>query len=99
MRDLFDMAKFDQFVRQETQCPPTSTCRRASTREGDQVGLLLAVEHSPTARQGTTNEDTLQAAFDKRAADPVDGDRSEVQSLADLLVGPCRTQVAAIGLQ
>jgi hypothetical protein len=93
------VAEFNKFVRQEAQRPATPTCRRASARQGDQVGLLLPVEHSRTAWQGTTNEDTLKAALDKRAADPVDRERSEVQSLADLLVGPCRTKVAAIGLQ
>jgi hypothetical protein len=86
MRDVPDMAELDQFVRQEAQRPPAPTCRRVSTREGDQVGLLFAVEHSRTTRYGTTYEDTIKATFDKRTADPVDRDYSEVQSLADLLV-------------
>jgi hypothetical protein len=99
MRDLVDMAEFDQSVRQETERPAAPTRWRAPARQSDQVGLLLAVEHSRTARQGPTNESPLQAAFDERAADPVDSDRSEVQSVADLLVRPCRTKAAAIGLQ
>src|SRR5438093_1392386 len=99
MRDLIDMAEFDQSVRQETERPAAPTRWRASARQSDQVGLLLAVEHSRTARQGTTNEGPLQAAFDERAADPVDSDRSEVQSVANFLVRPCRTKAAAIGFQ
>jgi hypothetical protein len=86
MRDVPDMAELHQFVRQETQCPPAPTCRRASTREGDQVGLLLAIEYSRTMRYGTTDEDTIKATLDKRTADPVDCDYSQIQSLADLLV-------------
>jgi hypothetical protein len=29
------------------------------------MGLLLAVEHSRTTRYGTTNEGTIEAAFDE----------------------------------
>jgi hypothetical protein len=29
------------------------------------MGLLLAVEHSPTTRYGTTNEGTIEATFDE----------------------------------
>ncbi len=86
MRDISDMAELDQFVRQETQRPPAPTCRRASTRKGDQVCLLLAVEHSRTTRYGTTDEGTIKTTPDKRTADPVYRDYSEIQSLADLLV-------------
>ena len=86
MRDVPDVAEFHQFVRQETQGPATPTCRRASTRQGDQVGLLLAVEHSRATRGRTTDEGAIKATLDKRTADSVDGDYSEIQSLADLLV-------------
>ena len=86
MRDVPDVAELHQFVRQETQGPATPTCRRASTRQGDQVGLLLAVEHSRTTRCGTTDEGTIKATLDERTADSVDRDSSEIQSLADLLV-------------
>jgi hypothetical protein len=86
MRDIPDVAELDQFVRQETQRPATPTCRRASTRKGDEVGLLLAVEHSRTTRRGTTDQGTVKAALDERTADSVDRDYSKIQSLADLLV-------------
>ena len=65
MGDLFDMAEFDQSIRQEPERPAAPTCRRASTGQGDEVGLLLAVEHSRTARYGTTNEGTIEAPFDE----------------------------------
>jgi hypothetical protein len=86
MRDVPDMAELDQFVRQETQRPATPTCRRASTGQGDQVGLLLAVKHSRATGCGTTDEGTIKATLDERTADSVDRDYSEIQSLADLLV-------------
>ena len=86
MRDVPDMAKLDQFVRQETQRPATPTCRRASTGQGDQVGLLLAVKHSRATGCGTTDEGTIKATLDERTADSVDRDYSKIQSLADLLV-------------
>ena len=50
MGDLVDMAEFDQSIRQETERPAAPTRWRASTGQGDEVGLLLAVEHSRTAR-------------------------------------------------
>jgi hypothetical protein len=50
------------------------------------VGLLLAVEHSRATRCRTTDEGAIKATLDKRTADSVDGDYSEIQSLADLLV-------------
>ncbi len=65
MRDAPDLAELDQFVRKETQSPPAPTCRRASTRQGDQVGLLLTVEHSRTTRYGTTDEGTIKATLDE----------------------------------
>ena len=99
MGDLVDLAEFDESVCQETERPAAPTRRRASTRQGDQVGLLLAVEHPRAARQGTTDEGTVETAFDEVASDPVDGDRREIQSAADLLVGPSRASVAAIGLR
>ncbi len=99
MGDLVDVAEFDQSARQETERPAAPTRGRASAGQGDEVGLLLAVEHSPTAWYATTDEDALKTTFDEGAADPVDGDRSEVQSVTDLLVGPRRAEGAAIGLQ
>ena len=98
MRDLVDMAELDQSVRQETERPAAPARWRASARQGDEVGLLLAIEHSWTTRDRTTDEGPIKAAFDERATDPVDGDRSEVQSVADLFVGPGRAQATAIGL-
>jgi hypothetical protein len=50
------------------------------------VGLLLAVEHPRTTQYGTTDEGTIKATLDKRTADSVDRDYSEIQSLADLLI-------------
>src|SRR3954470_22613258 len=93
------MAEFDQSVRQETERPAASPRWRASTGQGDEVGLLVAIEHSHPARDGTANEGAIKTPFDEGAADPVDSDRSEVQSVADLLVGPRRAEAAAIGLQ
>jgi len=86
MRDVPDVAELDKSVCQETQRPATPTCWRASTRQGDQVGLLLAVEHSPPTRCGTTDEGTIKTTLDERTAHSVDCDDSEIQSLADLLV-------------
>jgi hypothetical protein len=59
MGDFGDMAEFDQSIRQETECPAAPTRRRASTGQGDEVGLLVTVEHSGTARHGSTNEGTI----------------------------------------
>ena len=99
MRDRADMSEFDEFVCQETKRPPAPTRWRASTGQGDEVGLLLAVEQSRTARYGSTNEDAIKTAFDERATDAMDSDRSEFQSIADLLVGPRRAEGTAIGFE
>jgi hypothetical protein len=99
MGDLLDMAEFDQSIRQEAKRPAAPTRRRASTGQGDEVGFLLTVEHSPTARDGTANEGTIKTPFDERATDPVDSDRSEVQSVTDLLIGPRRAKGTAIGFE
>ena len=63
------------------------------------MGLLLAIEHPGTARDGPADEGPLEAAFDEVAADPVDSDRSDIQGQTDLFIGPSRPRVAAIGLQ
>jgi hypothetical protein len=65
MGDRVDLAEFDQSVRQETERPAAPTRRRASAGQGDEVGFLLAVEHSGTTRYGTTNEGTIQTTFDE----------------------------------
>ena len=63
------------------------------------MGILLSVEHPRTTGHGTTDEGTIETTFDERAADPMDCNDSQVQSLADLLVRPCRTEATAVGLQ
>src|SRR3954453_1570144 len=93
------MPKLDELVRQETKRPAAPTCRRASAGQGDEMGLLVAIEHSRTERHGTTNEDTIKAALDERATDPMDSDRSEVQSITDLLVGPRWAKGTTIGFE
>ena len=71
MGDRVDVAECDQSVRQETERPAAPALWRASAGQGDEVGLLLAVEHSPTARDGTANEGPIKTPFDEGAADPV----------------------------
>lgn len=93
------MAEFDQSIRQEPERPTAPTCWRASTGQGNEVGLLVAIEQSRTARYGAANEDTIETPFDERATDPMDCNRSEIQSVADLLVGPRRAKGTAIGLE
>ena len=65
MGDFVDMAEFDQSIRQETECPAAPTRRRASTGQGDEVGLLVAVEQSWTTRHGSTDEGTIKTPFDE----------------------------------
>ena len=65
MGDLVDVAEFDQSVFQETERPAAPTRGRASAGQGDEVGFLLAIEHSPPTRYRTTNEDTIQTPFDE----------------------------------
>ena len=59
------MPEFNQFVRQETERPAAPTRRRASTGQGDEVGLLVAVEQSWTTRHGSTDEGTIKTPFDE----------------------------------
>ena len=99
MGDRVDVAECDQSVRQETERPAAPALWRASAGQGDEVGLLLAVEHSRTARDGTANEGPIKTPFDEGAADPVNGDCTEVQSVADLLVGPGRAKGTAISFE
>ena len=65
MGDLVNVSEFDQPVGQETERPAAPTRGRAPAGQGDEVGLLLAVEHPPTARYGTTNEGTLKTTIDE----------------------------------
>ena len=99
MRDTPDMAQLDHPVRQETKRPTAPTRRGAAAGQGDEVGLLVAVEHPRPSWQGATNEDTLETALDEGATHAMDGDRSQIQGDADLLVRPCRPEVAAVRLQ
>jgi hypothetical protein len=50
MGDLVDLAELDQSVREKTERPAAPTRWRASARQGDEMGLLITVEHSRTAR-------------------------------------------------
>jgi len=65
VRDSRDMAKLDEFVRQEAQRPATPTCRWVPTGQGDETGLLLPVEHSRTTRYRARNEGALKATFNE----------------------------------
>ena len=65
MGDRVDVAECDQSVRQETERPAAPARGRASAGQGDEVGLLLAVEHSRTAWYGTTNEGAIKTTFDE----------------------------------
>jgi hypothetical protein len=93
------MAQRDHPVRQQTERPTSPAHGRTPARQSDQVGLLLAIEHSRTSRQGTADEGAVEPTFDEGTADAVDGDRSDVQGATDLLVGPCRAEAATIRLQ
>ena len=44
MGDFVDMAELDQSVREKTERPSAPARWRASARQGDEVGLLLAVD-------------------------------------------------------
>src|SRR3954452_10601380 len=99
MRDRVDMAELDHLVGQEPERPAAPAGGGAPAGQGDQVGLLLAIEHPGPARDGTADEGPLEAAFDEVAADSVDGDRSDIQGEADPFVGPGRPRFAAIRLQ
>lgn len=65
MGDLVDMAEFDQSVRQEPERPAAPTRWRASAGQGDEAGLLVTVEHSWTARYGTTDKGAIKTTFDE----------------------------------
>ena len=65
MGDRVDVAEFNHLLGQEAERPAAPTRRRASAGQGDEVGFLIAVEHSGTTRYGTTNEGTIQTTFDE----------------------------------
>jgi hypothetical protein len=65
MGDGVDMAEFDESVRQETERPAAPPRWRAAAGQGDEVGLLVTVEHSRTTRYRTTNQGTIKTAFDE----------------------------------
>jgi len=90
MRDRVDMAQLDHLGGQETERPAAPARGGTPARQGDQMGLLLAIEHPGTARDGPADEGPLEAAFDEVAADPVHGDRSDIQGQTDLFIGPGR---------
>jgi hypothetical protein len=63
------------------------------------MGLLVAIEHRAAARHRTADQGTVQAPLHKASANAVDRDRSDIQGLADLQVGPGRAEGATVGLQ
>ncbi len=99
MRDAADVAQLHHPVRREAERPAAPARRGAAAGQGDEVGLLFAVEHPRTSWHGATNEGAFETAFDEGATHAMDGDRPHIQGDADLLVRPCRRQVTAVRLQ
>ncbi len=99
MRDAANMAQLNHPVRQEAERPAAPTRRGAAAGQGDEVRLLLAVEHPRASWHGATHEDALETALDEGATHAMDGNRPHIQGDADLLVRPCRPKRAPVRLQ
>ena len=97
MRDLVDVAQLDHLVGQETERPAAPA--RGGLPHAKAIRWASCSPSSIRGRRGPADEGRLEAAFDEVAADPVDGDRSDIQGETDLFVGPGRPRVAAIGFQ
>jgi hypothetical protein len=83
--------QFDQLLGQQANGPTPSPGGRLATGQGDQVGLLFAIELAAAMpRLGTASEDSLQALFDEGLAHAIDGSQADAKGGADLLVGPGR---------
>jgi hypothetical protein len=65
MRDRVDMAQLDHLVCQETERPAAAARGWAAARQGDQMGLLLAIERPWPARDGPADGGPVEAAFDE----------------------------------
>jgi hypothetical protein len=72
--------------------PTPSSGGRLATGQGDEVGLLFAIEFAAAMpRLGTAREDRLQALFNEGLADAIDGSQADRKGSTDLLIGPGRT--------
>jgi len=89
--DVLGVLQFDHLVGQQADGPPSASEGRLATGQGDQVGLLLAIEF-PAAmpRLGAARENGLQTLFDEGLADAIDGHQADIEGRADLLIGPGR---------
>jgi hypothetical protein len=90
--DAIGVLQFDHLLGQQADGPTPSSEGRLTTGQGDQMGLLFAIEFAVAMpRLGAASEDGLQALLHEGLADAIDGSQPDGKGGADLLVGPGRT--------
>src|SRR5215207_2961969 len=84
-RDLRDLAQFHQGVGQQPQGPPLAARWRLATGQGDQVGLLVAVElPGAVLVPGAWGQSRRESLLDEALADARDGGQADIQGEVDL---------------
>ena len=97
--DRRDDFEFDQLVRQESHRPPRPPGGRLGAGDGDEPGLLRAVQLAvlPAGRLLAV-ERGVQALGGELLADALDGHAGDVEGVGDAVVGP-RVGAGRVGLQ
>ena len=95
-----DVSQIDETVGEQTQGPAGEAGGGLAASQGDQVGLLVAIQLAlvESVRFGRTEGD-VQARLDERLPHPVDCGEADIESLTDLVVGPSGSKVGGIGFE
>src|SRR4051812_15948097 len=94
------MAQLDEPPCQQSQAPACEARWGLATGQGNQMGLLLAIELAlVTPLAGAAAQRGLEAFLDETLTETVDRDQADIQGVADLLIGPGRPIRGSIGLQ
>ena len=95
---VIGVLQLDHFLGEQANGPTPSPKGRLTTGQGDQVGLLFAIELAVAMpRLGAPSEDGLQSLLHEGLADAIDGSQPDGKGGADLLAGPGRA--GGIGLE
>jgi hypothetical protein len=101
VRERVHTLQLDHPPCQQAQAPPTVAVRRRRAGQGDQVGLLLAVQLPAVGPPAAAvrAERRRQALLDEPPAQTLHGGEADVEGLDDPLVRPARPSLGLVRLE